>query len=73
MQQHRRIRSLPLQILMDVVMAVVAGQSHQDACSTAALLLTTQTAVTHPTAERTRPSLQRKVQIKWYRIEVHVV
>lgn len=58
---------------MDVVVAVVAGQSHQDACSTAALLLTAQTAVTHPTAERTRPVLQTKVQIDWYCIEVLVV
>ena len=52
--------NVPLQILVDVVVAVVAGQSHQNASSTATLLLTTQTAVTHPAADGTWPSLQRK-------------
>lgn len=41
-------------------MAVVAGQSHQDAGGTAALLLTTQTAVTHLPADGARPCLERK-------------
>lgn len=45
---------------MDVVVAVVAGQSDQDAGCTAALLLTTQAAVTHLTADGTRPSLQKR-------------
>lgn len=51
---------VPLQIAVDVVVAVVAGQSHQDAGSTAALLLTAQTAVTHISADRARPRLRRK-------------
>lgn len=41
-------------------MSVVAGQSHQDACGTAALLLATQTAVTHPSADWTAPGLHRE-------------
>lgn len=51
---------VPLQVLLDVVVAVVASQAHQDPGSTAALLLPAQAAVTHPSADGTRPRLGRK-------------
>lgn len=49
----------PFQVLVDVVVAVEAGQSHQVPGGAAALLLATQAAVAHPSADRTRPVLQR--------------
>lgn len=54
------ISDVPLQVLVDVAVAVVAGQSHQDAGGTAALLLTAQTAVTHISADGARPRLWEK-------------
>lgn len=51
---------LPLQILVHVVVAVVASQTDQNTGGTAALFLTTQAAVAHPSADGTRPRLQRK-------------
>lgn len=50
----------PLQILVHVVVAVVASQTDQNTGGTAALFLTTQAAVAHPSADGTRPRLQRK-------------
>ena len=47
---------------MDVVVAVVAGQSHQDARSTAALPLATQAAVADAAAQRAGPGLREKGQ-----------
>ena len=54
--------SLPLQVLVDVVVAVVAGQSHQDARSTAALPLATQAAVADAAAQRAGPGLRENGQ-----------
>ena len=52
--------SLPLQVLVDIVVAVVAGQPDQDARGTATLPLATQAAVAHPAAQRAGPGLREK-------------
>lgn len=51
---------VPLQILVDVVVAIVAGQPDQNAGRAAPLFPPTQAAVTHCSADRTGPCLQKR-------------
>lgn len=48
----------PLQIVPDVVVSVEFGESGESPGRTSAIALTTQTAVTHSSADGTLPGLQ---------------
>lgn len=51
---------LPLQVAVHVVVAVEAGEAHQVAGGTAAVLPATQAAVAHVATDGTRPGLRRR-------------
>lgn len=58
---------LPLQVAVHVVVAVEAGEAHQVAGGTAAVLPATQAAVAHVATDGTRPGLRGRSNMSKFR------